>query len=173
MSKFPDITVGDLWTADLAASMLPDEIIKTTATIRASTTTLSDDPDLTVPVLANATYFIEMYIRYVSLSTPLFRTAWNSPAGATGNRAVLGPASTALDTNGDPVQMHSSAIPLSTGITYGDLDSTANQAWALETAIVVIGGTAGNVALQWAQSVSNASNTAVSAGSYIRSKRVA
>ncbi len=173
MAKFPVIEVGDLWTADLANQMLPDMILKTAATTRASITTMADDPDLVVAVLANANYFIEMYIRYATTTAAGFKCEWTVPAGVTSaNKTILGPGSSAVDANANNISMRSGVHGFTTDSTYGDRNDVTLQLFAMETAIITTGATAGDVALAWAQEASTAVNTAVGAGSFIRSTRI-
>ena len=172
MAKYPSIEVGDLWTATLADSMLPDFIRKTAATLRPSTTTLADDPDLVVALLANAIYFVEMYVRYATTSAAGFKTAWTVPSGVTtSTRTVMGAGSTQVDANADNDSSRHGVHNYATAVSYGDRNSVTNQLWTLETSIVAT-TTAGNCALQWAQDTSTAVDTALSGNSFIRATRI-
>jgi hypothetical protein len=165
---------GQRFTAALAAQMQPDWYVKGTGTTRASTTTFADDPDLIVPVLANKVYLIEFWVKAAALAAADIKTIWNVPAGTTGNRQVVGPGSTAADAGADNITSRWGVHAFATSIAYnGVRDSAANQFWFKEWAIVTVGATAGNIALQWAQVTSNATGSVVAAGSYARSTQTA
>jgi len=180
MAKYPSIEVGDPWTADLANAMLPDYVIKSVATLRPSTTTLADDPDLQTPtLLANATYLVEFSLRYATTKEAAIKTAWNVPAGLlSANRTVsgLGQISTtgALDNtpSGTTFSSRSGVHGYATPIGYGSRDSVSNQVELRETSVVIMGATAGVIAIQWAQLASTAVNTGVFATSYVRTIRL-
>lgn len=175
MSKFPVIEVGDPVTADMLNSMIPDITYKSTATSRASTITPTDDPDLVTPVLlANGTYLVEFSIRFACLSTIGIRTAWNNPAGVlSANKEVVGPGSTATDTNADNISGRFGVHGYTTNMFYGGRNVNTNQSRIYESSTIIMGGTAGAIALQWAQVTSSATATIVSAGSYVRVTRTA
>ncbi|MFI7014158.1 hypothetical protein [Streptomyces sp. NPDC050164] len=172
MSKYPATPPGTTIRAKLLASMLPDEVYKTSETTRASNTTLTDDPDLQFALEANATYFVEFHVRYACLSAAGFRVQFNVPSGASGNYGVQGLCSTVSDAAGCG-DARFGVHNFSTITTFGDRDSASNQVLAVVEALITTGSTAGTVALAWAQETSNATATKVAAGSYGRLKRVA
>lgn len=173
MSQYPTPYAGQRITGSLLLSMLPLEAYKTTNLTRASTTTLVDDPDLVLTLEANATYVVEMFIKYASVTAEQLKTAWTVPAGANGGRSRVGISSTVNDTTtGGPfgnVALGQHAF--ATTLTYGTRNSTANQVAAMEMGNVIT-TTAGTLALQWAQNTSGATGTIVAAGSYMRAKRI-
>lgn len=173
MSQYPAVYAGQRITGTLLLSTLPLEAYKSTATTRASTTTVTDDPDLTIALEANATYWVEFFIKYAATTTPQFKTQWSVPSGASGGRARHGVSSSVNDTTaGGPFGDGSwGQHAFTTALTYGTRNSAANQVFALESGFVTT-TTAGNVALQWAQNTADASGTVVSAGSYARAKRI-
>lgn len=174
MATYPVWEVGDLVTADSLTAMQADTTYKSTATTRASTVTPTDDPDLVTPTLAiNASYFVEFFIRYGVLSGIGLRTAWNVPAGLlTSNKEVVGPGSAATDANSNNISMRSGVHGYATNITYGGRDVVANQSRIYECGVVFTGGTAGTIALQWAQVTSSATGSTVNAGSFVRVQRI-
>ncbi|MFG2269145.1 hypothetical protein ACGFNY_05145 [Streptomyces chartreusis] len=174
MSRYPVIYAGQRITAELQSSMLVLEAYKATGTTRSSTTTFADDPDLTIALEANATYWVEMYIKYAAVTAEQFKTNWTVPSGATGGRARHGLSSSVNDTTaggpfGDGAWGHHG---FTTTLTYGTRNSASNQVFAYEIGFVTTSTTAGNVALSWAQNASGATGTSVSAGSYMRAKRI-
>lgn len=172
MSKYPQILAGQRITGTLLTSMLPDIIRKLTATDRAATTTLTDDPDLTTLLEANATYYVEMELWYAAstLSSGI-KTAWTVPAGVTGNRSALGMASTVSD--GTPAGVGRWGVHnYTTAVAYGDRQSSSNLILARETSIVTTSTTAGTLALQWAQDTSDAASCRMGVGSLMRITRL-
>ena len=169
---YPLIYAGQRVTAALLTSMLPLESVKLSGTSRASTTTFSDDPDLTLQLEANATYAVEMYVHAAAVAAGDIKTIWTVPVGATGNKAVMGPSTAALDGNADNITMRSGVHGTSTVVTYNGVRDSSAQFYFFERATIVT-ISAGTLALQWAQSVSSVSSTIVGAGSYIRAKRTA
>jgi len=174
VSKYPVIEVGDPWTADLANSMLADTTYKSTATPRTNNT-LADDPDLVTPTLvANGVYLVEFSIRYATtaVATTGIKTAWNVPAGVLStNKEVLGAGSTQTDGSADNDGGRFGVHGYATTIQYGTRGSASLQLRAYEASTVIMGATAGTVALQWAQVTTSATASVVSAGSYVKVTR--
>lgn len=171
-TNYPNWAAGDPITAAMLNATQGDVIVKTVATSRTSTTTVTDDPDLTTTLDANATYLVEIFAHVVSATTPEFKTQWTVPSGATGNRTAFGPGSSATDTDVDNVSVHAGVHAFTTAVAYGNRTSTSNQISVIETAIVTT-TSSGTCALQWAQATSNATASQVAAGSSMRVKRVA
>ncbi|WP_372352614.1 hypothetical protein [Streptomyces sp. KL116D] len=172
MSKYPSTYAGQRITGLLLQSMLPEVIRKTTATDRAATTTLADDPDLTTTLEANAVYYVEMELWYAAttLSSGI-KTAWTVPAGVTGNRSALGMASNQSDST--PAGTGRWGVHnYSTAVFYGDRQSATNLILARETSVVTTGSSAGTLALQWAQDTSDAGSCRMGVGSLMRITRL-
>lgn len=171
--QYPQIAAGDELTADLLMSMLPRCINKPNDTARQNTATPADDPDLTMQLEANATYFVEFHIHYAAVDAAQFRTDWTVPSGASGNRCVLGMSPSNLtNTNADNATGRYGVHAYATDVTYGTRNHATNQAYALETATVVT-TSAGTLALRWAQLTSNAGFTTVFSTSFMRVTRLA
>jgi hypothetical protein len=170
---YPIISAGQRITSSLLTSMLPLETFKTASTTRTSTTVFADDPDLTLQLEANATYFVEIHVVFGALAAEDIKTNWTTPSGSVGNRTANGPGSTALEGNADNVSGKYGLHGYGTTITYnGVRDSASNQAWFIETSKIVTTN-AGTCALQWAQGTSGVTGTTVGVGSYMRAKRMA
>lgn len=174
MSQYPAIFAGQRITAALLTSTLPLDAYKTTSTVRTSTTAFADDPDLILALEANATYWVEMWIKYAAVTAEQFKTTWTVPVGAGGGRSRIGVSSTVSDTGsggpaGDGVFGHHQ---FATSITYGTRNSASNLSVAYEQGSVIT-TTAGNLALSWAQGAAGAAGTMVGSGSYIRARRIA
>lgn len=174
-SNYPPWAAGDPITASMLNYTQGDVIVKTVATSRASTTTLADDPDLTTTLDANATYLVEMIIHAVSAATgtPLIKTAWTTPSGATGNRTSFGPGSAATDTNSDNISVHAGVHAFTTALTYGRRSTSDSVQISITETAIVTTTSSGTLAFQWAQATSSATASQVAAGSCMRVKRVA
>lgn len=142
---------------------------KATATNRASTTTVTDDPDLTIPLIANAVYHFKFFGIVGSLAAADAKFRWSFPTGATGLRHALGPDSSS--TSRDSTTMRTGIHQLSTEVSYG-LSSNVNYTGILEEGTITTSATAGNLAVQWAQSVSNATAAVLAEGSYLEVVRI-
>lgn len=175
MAQYPVITAGVKLTADLLASMLPQYVIKTADTTRTSTAALANDPDLVTGTLtAGGVYDVEFHVIFGALQAAGIRTAWSVPAGTTGNRRTLGPGSAnATEANANTTEMRWSVVPYATAALYTDpRNAAASLTHLVEKALVTIGATAGPITFQWAQNVSNATGTVVSATSYVTYRQV-
>ncbi|MDH6224368.1 hypothetical protein [Streptomyces sp. MJP52] len=144
---------------------------------RASTTTMLTDPDLTLPLSANAVYVVEFHLFVGGPAGGLMVTQWSVPAGADGLKGVHGPASsvtetTAGNTTADGVLMRAGSHGHTTLITYGRRNSNTNLVYAIETGTVMT-TSAGACALQWAPSGSSATATRMGRGSWMRATRIA
>lgn len=171
MATYPTIAAGQRITAALLQSMLPMTAYKAAATDRASTTTMADDPDLTFTLEASAVYIVEFHLYLGSGSTGLPKTQWTVPSGATGLKGVHGSASTA--TSDDGISMRTGSHGFTTAVTYGYRSTgPTNLNHATEVGTVIT-SSAGTCAIQWAQSVSNATAVRMGLGSWARAQRIA
>lgn len=154
--QYPSLFTGQRWTATLAASMLPVVSYKAAGTSRASTTTRTADPDLTVDVLANGLYRINFTLFVTCTSTtPGFNFSWSAPASATGWISCSAGDST--------TDQHRTFAPGSGG----GPSTIVGTMSVLGHGVVDVAGTAGAVAITWAQLVSNAAAVTVEAGSWL------
>jgi hypothetical protein len=149
----------------------PVYVNKTSSTTRASTTTFADDPDLTMTLEANATYIVEMFLSLGGIDAAKIKTAWTVPSGATGNRAVDGPGSTANQSNTDNVSGRYGVHNFTTSVTYGTRNDNTLFFKVTETATVTTTN-AGTLALQWAQATSSGTSSVCALGSWMRVTRI-
>lgn len=170
MTQYPVILAGQTITASLLSSMLPTFVYKSVSEDRLSNTTLTDDTDLTMQLLANATYHAEFFIHYATLTTAGFQTAWTVPSGTSGNRWSIGGGS--LQHTFDNVSAHVGVHAFATAVQHADRNSSTNQIGSYEEGTFTTTN-AGTLALQWAQVSSVASNTRVASGSFMRVTRLA
>lgn len=130
-----------------------------------SSTTLTDDSQLFVPVQINAVYTFLMWLQYDGPTAADLKWQINVPSGASfagHSHGLIPTAASQQDFQGFPVT-HGSAN------TWGCLGGSAT---GLLFGAVITGGTAGNVQLSWAQNTSNATAVRIFAPSFMRLDRV-
>ena len=127
-----------------------------------SSAVLQNDDDFSVALAAGKTYRIELFLTASGIAAGDIRIAWAVTGGvaALGGRHVLGPES--ATTGPAATLMRSTGThALTTNIIYGLDVSTitaVREDFLVETPTA---GTAGALALQWAQGTSNATATIV------------
>ncbi len=174
MAQYPTIYAGQRLTATLLRSMMPRFVLKAADTNRASTTTLSADPELVTETLeAGSTYYLEFMLGVSALAAADIKIDWDVPAGSTGFRYADGPGSTALDASADNILMRAGVHAFTSSIVTNGVRDNANQFRITERGYVVVGATAGAVSLRWAQNTSNVTASRVAAGSLLRYWRLA
>jgi hypothetical protein len=168
--QVPLITAGSRAVA--SAIGVTQLISKVNSTTRTSNVTITDDPDLSFPVVSGGIYLVEWGIYYSGLTAASINTQWDVPSGSSGLKAVLGPGSSASDSNADNISGRFGVHGYTTSIKYSCARNGTNQQFATENSVVTAGST-GNIALMWAQAVSNATGTVVSGNSWGRCTRMA
>lgn len=159
MSRYPDISVGDLVTADLLDSMLPQFVRKANDESVTSNATVQDDDELFLSVVANASYFVDAWLRHTAASnTPDIRLNYSYPAGASFARSDWG----APDTTTASADSINNTVSTTTDNTRGS--------GAVERAIymrgeLIVGATAGTFRVRFAQVTSDAGAVTMKAGS--------
>lgn len=126
-------------------------IVKAADTSRISTATVANDAHLLLPVVANATYIVEAVLVWTNGGGG-FRADWSAPSGA---------SMVWTDNDG------AGAADLGTDLTFSVTTGTTFQG------ALVVGATAGNLVVRWAQNASNTAATVLLAGSYLKLERVA
>jgi hypothetical protein len=127
-----------------------------------NSTTLVNDTDLVLPMVANAIYRFECYAISNSNATADWKCTWAVPSGTTMSYYCIG--YTTADVFG---LFHSNA-----GTTQQIGGGGADRG-TLMRGTVSVSSTPGNLQLQWAQNTLNASNTIVQAQSYLDLTRIA
>ncbi len=138
----------------LAGSSIPKVIIKSADETINSSSTLQNDDELTIAVSANKRYYFNLYLYFLSDTTPDFKYAFTVPASTT-SRRLLG------NWNGASAESATGALTTVSTIVSG---GTSQQTLML-SAYVITGASAGSITLQWAQDTSDVANTTVKAGS--------
>lgn len=176
MSTYPDVYGGKSITAQMLTDMQPVTVIATVDQSVTNTATVQNDTALTVPVLANASYLVEVYLVASSNSVavnPGFRARFSFPSGASAQRARFGPTGTAADyTSRVDTHIQATARTASNDASYSMTGDSAQHAM-FETGVVLVGPTAGNILVQFAQITAGGAATTVTrhAGSFIRLTR--
>lgn len=165
MSQYPVVVAGIAVTSALLQSMLPQNALKSSSTSRTSTTTLAADPDLTVPVLANGKYDVELSLVYNGAATGAgdLKCSWSVPSGASfagGFVGVSNPLGVAI------LPVTASSVQ----VTYGN--GTGNALWCMVSGTLFMSSTPGNLVLTWAQNSSSGTATTLMTGSKLSARRV-
>jgi hypothetical protein len=168
----PVPAVGDpataLW-ADTVANDInnffqPIYVFKSANTSIASSTALTPDPHLIVPMVANAMYDMYGLLDYEADVTGDMKYQFTLPAGATMNFAWVGYS------GGDAATFNGTNTSATVN-TIGGGGAGAGRSNTLMGSIVM-SSTAGNLGLNWAQAVSSATATILHKYSYIKLTRV-
>lgn len=158
------IVADDLPVSALAVLFASLRAYKTAATTRNATTTLTADPHLTIPSIPVGTYALDAYLPYDSSTTADFAIGWNLPAGATisyTGSGIAGTSSAANAASMNQVESTSTTGPNSGGVGVG----SGAVARPLGSLVVT---TAGTLTLKWAQNTSDATDTTLHAGAWLR-----
>lgn len=140
----------------------------TTNETRTSTTSLTSSTTFTFPVKANMSYTFRGVLFMTGASAGDIRLQWIGPAGCSilwANFGNTGPAAGASLTDYNNVSQ-AGGVPRSI-----NLDVSITNACKPD-GVIVTAATAGNLVLQWAQDVSNATASQLVAGSYIEVERL-
>lgn len=130
-----------------------------------SSTTLQNDDHLVLALVAGTTYLLTGMLIYDASTAGDFKLAFTVPAGVTINWTAAGfrVADTTASGGGSPtVQTGSGTTKNVGGIGAG------SKGAAVLNGLIRVGTTAGNLQLQWAQDVSDATATTVYTDSFLR-----
>lgn len=146
---YPTFLAGQTVTAALLNSIPPVTKYKAAGTDRA-TATLSDDPDLTFAVAANAVYEAQGVLRIntTDATNGDFNLSWTVPSGAQGIWSGIGQPTTATTTDGTVRTMGST---ISASRAYGAIISGGNEL-AIAVHSLLVTSSAGTYAVSWARS---------------------
>ncbi|MBL1107346.1 hypothetical protein JK361_22530 [Streptomyces sp. 5-8] len=144
---------------------------KTGDTPRANTTSVASDPHLVLPVAAGAIYELVGVFYITSASTvPDFQCGLNGPASSDGFWSLIGNPNTATS-DSDVARLTATTIN-GGNRSYGI--PTTSTVYGLQLAgMLEVGGTAGNLTVDWAQATTSGSSTVLKKYSWIRAVRVA
>lgn len=175
MSTFPGFSSGDIVTAQSLNDMQISAIVATASQSMSNSTTFVSDNTLSVPVLANAQYFIEFFMIFEQSSTGAanMKTVWGVPSGAQGLKQVVGSTTSANFTNKDNTNARVAGHLLGTTVPYNMNAAAGAPQVCLEKAVVSVSGVSGSVVIQWAQNTAVAQSLIRDANSFVRYTRIA
>ena len=140
---------------------VPNVVRKSTDTARTNTTVSADDPSLSFFAEANSTYLVQTYILYSATAATDIKVSWSVPSGAAGLRWVLGEAVAQTDHNA--ATMRTAVHQVVTEVPIG-AHTTGLYTGALDSMVINIGSTAGNVTFRFAQNTASTDAVTVRAG---------
>lgn len=166
---YPEIKAGQRVTSSLLRSMRPQFAYKTADESRSSTTTLTADGELFIPVEANAKYLLTGFLITSQNNIPAagfgFRVGWYGPTGATLSWSSYGTSSQTTATTYD-VTVNSITQTRDWAANGTTFMSGAPQG-SLE-----VGSTSGTFGVRWSQVASSGTATFMRAKSWIRLERI-
>lgn len=140
-------------------------VVKAGDTSRASTTTLANDPELTMSLSAG-TYIVESQLFWSSASaSPLAKVNFATPT------IVIASGEYVTSSGGGTLSTGELIIDGSSSANVMAIGPNARPSYASIHALVTISAS-GTFALSWAQSSSNATATVLKAGSYLLVRRI-
>lgn len=174
MASWPQIAAGQRITTAMLGALAPEYVMKTSAQTVTNSVVLVPDTELLFPIVGGGQYEMECFIRFSSLQAAGIKWQFSAPAGTSFNVLYGGPGSanaTQADANTTEMRWAIHGNTTSTGMT-DPRNSISLHTWTIATANFTAGATPGNVQLQWAQLVANATGSVVQAQSYIRYRRI-
>ena len=125
--------------------------------------TLQNDDELFVSVAASTVYRFECNLGITTPTTTDFKCLFTFPSGLTMKYTLI-------CTTAGAGALYPFNLDQTTTVT---IEGNASAQGAVFQGIIIVGSTAGTLQLQWAQGTATASNTTVSAGSYLMLTKVA
>lgn len=123
-----------------------------------SNTTVQDDDDLLFSVAANEKWQFEGVLFVTSAATPDFKMTFSGPSGAVGAYGLL------LNDGASAAAEDTASLATDSTVTIAGTSPVIIRFWGA----IANGANTGSLKLQWAQDTSDAANTTVLAGSYIK-----
>ena len=166
--------VGDvLSAADMNAWAVPVVVFKPANTSRNTTTTVTDDPDLSLPVASSATYEVRGVIFYdgPAAGTGDIKWTFSLPSGATGQYQMIHQNISGNTAGMWQINWTDGPNLVTTQANCQGLGSPNVLAMTF-SGLLATGGTAGNLTFRWAQNTSNGTNTRVYNQSYMLAQRI-
>jgi hypothetical protein len=160
--------IGDVATsADMNTWTVPLVAVKPGDTSRSSTTTQTNDPDLTATVAANATYWVDMWLGYEggTQGASDLKFGFAVPASATlrSSATYTGASGGAIT----EVYYASGGAALTPGT-----NGAGNIRGVSLRGTLITAGSSGTFALSWAQNTSSGTATVLHTGSALKLTRI-
>lgn len=131
---------------------------KTADTTRTATTTLADDPHLTLAVEANSIYIFNSRLFMTSPTTADFKYGFSVPSGGSMKWQMANNPSTDYYTEATSITRSTAGSPNTNTVAY--------------TGVIVTSSTSGEFTLQWAQDTSDAGNTILEQYSFLKIEKI-
>lgn len=168
MTAFPTFPSGHVVSADEMQALLPLPVRKSANQSVTSSTTLVNDNELFLSVVANATYEMWMYLVYDADTVGQLKIGFTGPSGFLLDWTTGGESSTTSGTSGVPYWGYAFA---GSTINYGAAGGGTLMV-ARPSGILTTASTAGTFQLQWAQAASSATSTTVHVTSTMVLRRI-
>lgn len=169
MTALAQLLAGGRLTAAGAQGIAPNAVIKGADEPVTSSTTLQNDDALLLGLGSNTQWFFAAMINYTGDTTGSggIKFTFTTPAGSTltWSQLYMPSSVSAPDLSGSGTGSGQARSAVTGGTT------TQVPIWVLGS--VIMGSTAGNLQLQWAQNASDAVATTVKAGSFLAAWQVA
>lgn len=150
-------------------------VVMTSDVTKISSTSFSNATGLVLPLAANATYGLDGWVHWTSADNADIQFRYTYPSGSTGQWAGVGPRVNENPTASGPrinyVDFGAVSIANSLAFT-GDNIASPTTVSASPRGFIITSSTSGNLQLQFAQGTSQASNTVLRAGSWLRVTRL-
>lgn len=168
MAGPPIWAVGQVLTAsDVNTWLIPGMAVKTVDTARASTTSATADPELTLAVAANSTYQFTLLVHYNGGTNGASDAQFglSAPAGSTGFAYCLRSQISGLTFIATLINSFGTVLNAGT-------NGTSNAVGFVAHGSLKTSSTAGQLACIWSQNTSSGTATTVKAGSYLMAQRI-
>jgi hypothetical protein len=163
------ITAGDLNDLISGVFLAADQTVNTS-------TTLVNATGMAFSLSANATYAIDGWLRWTSNPTADIKFGWSSPASSDGWWSLNGPYVTGSPAVGGRERVNyadTSTVAITSALSAaGDDESTGTIDISARLGGYITTSTAGTLQLQFAQNTSDASDTILGEGSWLRVTRL-
>lgn len=164
MTGIPTWTPGEVLTAaDVNTWFVPLAAVKTADQSVTNSSTLVADNDLHLPVAANATYAMNIYVLYVAGTTPDLKWGWTAPAGSVLEYSIAGCWNSMNFIEQSPYDLATSPVFDGGGAVLCN--------WA-GMGTLKTGASAGTLQAKFAQNTSNATATTIKAQSALMLRRI-
>lgn len=166
--KYPPIWSGLNPDADLLNAMTPEWAIKPGATSRASTTTLTDDPDLAIALPRAGTWIFEVWLNYTGGTLGSSDLKVRPAFTGTSTFDVFG--INAINTTATSQVTQAGGTMAGPGVAAG---TNGGNFLNMDLKGTVVTTTTGTLSLQWAQNTSSGTSTTLRQGCWLRAYQLA
>lgn len=160
--------IARLGLGSIASNVANWKTVQKSADTTRQNNTVAADPHLVFPIGANEVWILETVIFYFTGSTPDFRCGIYGPTGVTGSNTAI-----YNDQTAGTLLRSSASMNTTPGVDFNIAGGSSQKVALHIYSHVINGANAGDLALSWAQFTTDASNTTVYAGSFMRGVLVA